>query len=57
MGVQRLFRKFMGGLFYMRINDQIMPWEERKVSQMYFLVYNLNIVNLKIFPGHGGRRT
>ena len=45
------------GLFYMGTNDHIMSIGGGKVSQMCFMVYNLNIVNLKIFPGHGEKRT
>ena len=45
------------GLFYMGTNDHIMSIGGGKVSQMCFMVYNLNIVNLKIFPGHGEKQT
>ena len=43
------------GLFYMRINNQIMEWEKKSFTNAFPI--NLNTVNLKIFPGHSRRHT
>ena len=54
MGEQTFLGKFIGaGGFHMGTNDQIIQGGEQ-VSQIF---QNLNTVNLKIFPSHGGRHT
>ena len=43
------------GLFYMRINNQIIEWGKKKFINAFS--NNLNTINLKNFPGHGRRHT
>ena len=52
---QTFLGKFMGGLFYIRSNDQIMQRGRKSFANAFSS--NLNSVNLKISPGHGGRDT
>ena len=53
MGEQTFFDKLMGGFSYMETMIRSCC-EEGEVSQIYFPVI-LNTVNLRIFPGCGGR--
>ena len=53
MGEQTFFVKFMEGLFYIGSNDQIIQGGRKSFINAFSS--NLNSVNLKIFPGHGGR--
>ena len=53
MGKETVFGNFMGDLFYMGSNDQIM--QEGRKSFTNAFSSNLNSVNLKICPGHSGR--
>ena len=54
--MQTFLGKFMGGgLFYMGSNDQIMQGGRKSFTNAFSS--NLNSVNLKVFPGHGGRHT
>ena len=55
MGEQASLGKFMGGLFYMGSNDQIIQVGRKSCTNAFSS--NLNSVNLKIFLGHGGRPT
>ena len=55
MGEQSFLGKFMGGLFYMGSNDQIMQGGRKSFANAFSS--NLNSVNLKISPGHGVRDT
>ena len=53
MGEQTFLCKFMGVLFCMGTNDQIMQGGRESFTNAFSR--NLNTVNLKILPGHGGR--
>ena len=55
MGEQTFLGKFMGGLFYMGSNDQILQGEKKGFTNAFS--NNLNSVNLKNFPSHGGKHT
>ena len=55
IGEQTFLGKFMGRLFYIGSNDQIM--QEGRKSFTNTSSSNLNSVNLKNFPAHGGRHT
>ena len=47
LGEQTFLNKFMGGLFYMETNDQIMPWGRGNFINAFSS--NLSTANLKIF--------
>ena len=53
MEEQSFLGKFMGGLFYMGSNDQIMQRGRKSFTNAFSS--NLNSVNLKFFPSHGGK--
>ena len=55
MGEQTFLGKFMGGLFYMGSNDQILQGEKKGFTNAFS--NNLNSANLKNFPSHGARHT
>ena len=55
MGEQTFWGKFMGGLFYIGSNDQMLQGEKKSFTNAFF--NNLNSVNLKNFRSHGGRHT
>ena len=55
MGEQTFLGKFMGGLFYMGSNDQILQREKKGFTNAFS--NNWNSVNLKNFPSHDGRHT
>ena len=55
MGEQTFLGKFMGELFYMGSNEQIMQGGRKSFTNAFY--GNLNSVNLKFFPGHVGKHT
>ena len=55
MGEQTFLGKFMGELFYMGSNEQIMQGGRKSFTNAFY--GNLNRVNLKFFPGHVGKHT
>ena len=48
---QTFLGKFMGRLFYMGSNDQIMQGGRKSFTD----AFSSNLNSVKIFPGHGGR--
>ena len=55
LGGTNFFGANLRGLFYMGTNDHIMQEGRKRFADVFFS--NLNNVNLRIFPDHGGRHT
>ena len=54
-GGTNFFRQIYGEMFYMGTNYRIMQGRRKSFTKAFSST--LNTVNLKFFPGHGGRHT